>query len=208
MRNLFVIVSVFTFFVLHAQEKTMNTSEITAFKDMVSATSLSTKTIQSDFTQYKHLGFLSNDIVTSGKMAFKAPSLVKWQYTKPYNYGVIFNENELYINDDGSKSNIDLGNSKLFKKLNELIIGSVKGDMFNDADFDMTYLKTGSLNKVVFVPKDQKIADYIASFELLFDISKATVQEVKMIEPTGDYTQIVFHNRTLNQPLSDAVFAH
>ncbi|MCP4976718.1 MAG: outer membrane lipoprotein carrier protein LolA [Maribacter sp.] len=208
MRNLFVIVSVFVFFALHGQEKAMTTSEITAFKNKVSATSLSTKTIQSDFTQYKYLDFLSNLIETSGNMAFKAPDMVKWHYTKPYNYSVVFNKDKLYINDDGSKSNVDLGNSKLFKKLNELIIASVKGDMFNDVDFVTTYLKTESLNKVVFVPKDQKIADYIASFELFFDRSKASVQEVKIIEPTGDYTQIIFRNRTLNQPLSDAVFAH
>jgi len=208
MRNLLLIVSVFAFFALHGQEKTMTTSEITLFKKKVSITSLSTKTIQSDFTQYKHLDFLSNDIETSGNMAFKVPDMVKWHYTKPYNYSVVFNKNKLYINDDGSKSNVDLGNNKLFKKLNELIIDSVKGDMFNDVDFVTTYLKTESLIKVVYVPKDQKITDYIASFELLFDRLKANVQEVKIIESTGDYTQIIFHNRTLNQPLSDAVFAH
>lgn len=80
--------------------------------------------------------------------------------------------------------------------------------MFNETDFDMVYFSTVEGNKVIFKPKDQTILSYITSVELLFDTDKGAVQEVKMIEPSGDYTQIVFHNRTMNQPLPDAVFNH
>lgn len=208
MRNLLILLLATTSFGLKAQETVMNNSEITEFKNLVNATASEIKTIQSNFTQYKHMDFLSNDIETSGKMAFKEPDLIKWEYTKPYTYSVIFNKGKIYIDDDGSKSNMDLGNNRLFKKLNELIIGSVKGDMFNETDFDMVYFSTVVGSKVIFKPKDQTILSYIASVELLFDPDKGTVQEVKMIEPSGDYTQIVFQNRTLNQPLPDAVFNH
>lgn len=209
MRNyLFIFFSVISFSLVLAQETAMSTSEITAFKNMVDAISKTTTTIKSDFIQYKHLDFLDNDIKTSGKLAFKVPGLVKWEYTQPYQYSVIFKEDRLLINDGGTKSQVDIGSSKLFKKLNELIVKSVKGAMFDEGEFTISYFKTSKANKAIFKPKDKKIAEYIASFELLFDKTNGNVVEVKMIEPSGDFTQIVFINRTLNSTISDAVFSN
>lgn len=192
--------------VMCAQETNMNAREIAAFKDKVIASAKTTKSIQTDFVQYKHLDFLADDVKTWGKMVFKAPNAVKWEYTKPYQYSIVFNKDQLLINDGGTKSKVDIGNSKLFQKLNQLIVSSVRGDMFSDSDFKVIFLKTSQYNKAIFVPKDKKIATYIASFELLFNKEEAQVVEVKMVEPSQDYTRIVFSNRVLNGQVDDAVF--
>lgn len=189
-----------------AQETSMSASEIDVFKAKVEASAASTQTIQSDFVQFKHLDFLSNDIETSGSMSFKSPNKVRWEYTKPYQYQVIFKEDKLLINDGGTKSKVDIGSSKMFKKLNELIINSVKGNMFVDEDFTISYAQTPTAYKATFIPKDQKVAGYIAQFELLFGKDNAQVKEVKMIEPSKDFTRIIFKNRTLNSAIDDAVF--
>ncbi len=193
---------------IHAQETAMNASEITSFKEKVIATAKTTNSIKTDFVQFKHLDFLADDVKTSGKMVFKAPNLVKWEYTNPYKYSVIFKEDQLLINDGGTKSKVDIGNSKLFKKLNQLIVNSVKGNMFSDADFTVSYFKSSKYNKAVFIPKDKKIAGYIASFELLFNKEDAQVYEVKMVEPSQDFTRIIFSNRVLNNTINDSVFSN
>lgn len=207
MRNYFLFVLViFISGSFHAQESAMSASEIVSFKEEVIASAKTTNSIKTDFVQYKHLDFLADDVKTSGKMVFKAPNLVKWEYTNPYQYSVIFRENQLLINDGGTKSKVEIGNSKLFKKLNELIVNSVKGNMFNDADFTVSFYNTSKYNKAVFIPKDNKIANYIASFELLFNKEDAQVHEVKMVEPSQDFTRIVFNNRILNSVINDSVF--
>jgi outer membrane lipoprotein-sorting protein len=209
MHNYFlIIVFIILGNTLHAQETAMNASEIISFKEKVIASAKTTKSIQTDFLQYKHLDFLTDDVKTSGKMFFKAPNLVKWEYTNPYQYSVIFKEDQLLINDGGTKSKVDIGNSKLFKKLNQLIVNSVKGNMFNDADFTVSFFKSSKYNKAVFIPKDKKIAGYIASFELLFNKDDAQVFEVKMVEPSQDFTRILFSNRTLNSTINDSVFGN
>ena len=71
-----------------AQEQKMSESEIVSFKQSVSVVSKKIKTLSTDFVQYKHLDFLSKDIETSGKMIFKEPNSLLWQYKKPYNYFV------------------------------------------------------------------------------------------------------------------------
>ncbi len=191
---------------LTAQETKMSSAEITSFKSKVKTTASKTKTIANDFTQYKHMDFLSEDIKTSGKMLFKSPNLVKWAYTSPFQYSVIFKEDKLLINDEGKKSDVKIGSSKLFKKLNQLIVNSISGDMFNEAEFIMTFIKTEKYYQVQFVSKDKNLKKYIKQFVLSFDKKKYSVIEVKMVEPSDDYTKIVFKNRKENQPIKDEVF--
>ncbi|MEO8933737.1 MAG: outer membrane lipoprotein carrier protein LolA, partial [Xanthomarina sp.] len=194
----------FTSFVVQSQTK-MAAPEAEALKALVKNQALTTKTISSDFTQYKHLDFLSNDIISKGKLAFKTPDFVKWEYTEPFNYIVIFKNETLFINDEGKKNQVDMGSNKLFKELNGLIINSVKGDMFDDKAFDITYFKKDKNSEVHFIPKDKKSAKFISDFQITFN-SKGDVLEVKMIEPSGDFTKIVFTNKELNHPLPDAIF--
>ncbi|MBD3660955.1 MAG: outer membrane lipoprotein carrier protein LolA [Arenibacter algicola] len=209
MRNLlFLVVLIAHTSLLLAQESKMNNTEIAEFKAKIIETSKATTTIQSNFTQYKHLDFLSNDITTQGKMAFKVPNMVKWEYTEPFKYSIIFKDDKLIINDSGTKSNMDLGNSVLFKKINQLIVNSVKGNLFQDSDFTMSYFKSSKYYKVIFIPKDEKIKSYIASFILIFDKQQADVMEVKMVEPTNDYPRIVFSDRLINKPLDNEVFTN
>lgn len=110
---------------LIAQEQKMTAAEIASFKEDVNVVSKKIKTLSTDFVQYKHLDFLSKDIETSGKMIFKEPSLLQWQYKKPYNYSIIFKNGKILINDEGKKSAVDTGNSKIFGRINKLIVGSV-----------------------------------------------------------------------------------
>lgn len=190
---------------VNAQTK-MSIAESATLKAKVKAHAITINTLQSDFTQYKHLDFLSNDIVTSGKLAFKSPDMVKWQYTTPFKYSVLFKNEKLYINDEGKKSNVDIGSSKLFKQLNTLIINSVKGDMFDANEFDIAYFKNEANSEVHFNPKDEEFSKYIKAFHILFN-DEGHVVELKMIEPSDDYTKILFNNRKINTPLSDALFA-
>ena len=190
----------------HAQTQ-MSATEASSLKAKVKALAFSTETISSDFVQYKHLDFLDNDIETAGKLAFKAPDLVKWEYVNPFKYSVLFKDEKLYINDEGNKSDINIGSNKMFTQLNKLIINSVKGDMFDDAEFNIDYFNLGNYSLVHFSPKDKKFAKYIKTFHITFN-EKGDVVEVKMIEPSEDYTKIVFTNKVLNQTIDETVFAH
>ena len=193
---------------LFSQEQKMTDAEIASFKQDVNVVSKKIKTLSTDFVQYKHLDFLSKDIETSGKMHFKEPALLSWQYKKPYNYSIVFKNGKILINDEGKKSAVDIGNSKIFARINKLIIGSVSGNMFDDKEFTISYFKLKGQNLAKFVPKDATLKKYIKQIELTFDKEEATVVQVKLLESSEDYTRIVLKNKVINAKIDDSVFTN
>lgn len=203
----FTTIFLFSALIGFTQEQKMTNSEIASFKNEVTKETKNIKSLKTDFVQYKHMDFLSKDIETSGKMAFKAPNLLNWQYTKPYQYSIVFKNNKIYINDQGNKSTVD-AKSKMFEKINKLIVGSVSGNMFDDNEFTITYFKTKDYNIAKLFPKTATIKKYIKEVNLFFAENESTVSQVKLIEPSGDYTKIVFKNKQVNAKIDDSAFTN
>lgn len=206
MRKLLFLLFILTVSLLQGQSD-MTPIEAKALREQVKTLAESTTTIVSDFTQNKHLDFLSNDIESTGTLYFKAPDVVKWEYKTPYSYTALFKSNTLYINNEGDKSSMDMASNKLFKRLIELIANSIRGNLFDEELFAISYFKNGNKRTAHFAPKDSEFALYIKEFQIDFGAEGEVVQLI-MLEPSEDYTKIVFSNRKVNQTIEDAVFAH
>lgn len=202
---IFPILVLFVCNTVFSQEKLSDTEQKT-FKENVQRTAQNTKSIESDFTQTKHLSVLENEIRSEGHLTFKAPNLVKWEYSKPYRNVAVFKNDKLLVNNDGKKDEMDLSSNRIFRSLNTLIVNSIRGDMFDETQFEISYFRHGKDYMVTFLPKDKRLKKFISSFELRFDKDSAQVNEVKLLEPNDDYTLIVFKNKQLNGNVSDSVF--
>ena len=156
----------------------------------------------------KIVSFMDNKLESKGKLVFKAPNLVKWEYTIPYHNIAIFKDDKLYVNNDGDKEVFNLKSNKLFKNLNSLIINCIKGSMFDDRQFSITYFKLDDCFLVKFIPNEKKTKRFIARFELKFSNISAQVEEIKLVEPNGDFTTIIFNNKLLNTEISDESFKY
>lgn len=183
----------------------MTKAEIKDFVYNIITENQKIKTLQSDFVQIKKLDFLDKDIVTAGTMSMQSPNILKWQYTKPYQYSVIFKSGKIYINDQGKKSTVNM-KSDQFEKISQMITGSANGKIFVDPDFAISYFKNGQYNIARFVPKQDKMKQYIQQIELHVDKDNATVSKVVMLEASGDTTSINFKNTQLNVALPASVF--
>ena len=195
-------------FVITAQETEMSATDSKELKNKVVEKSKNTTTIISDFEQFKHLDFLTNDIKSTGNLTYKSPSSIKWEYKVPFVYSAIFKDNKLYINDDGVKSKVNLDANNTFRSLNNLIIKSVRGDMFDEEKFEISYFENSATYIVHFKSLDKALKKLISEFVLIFDKESLNVIQVKMIESTNDFTLLIFLNQMINQTVSDAVFTN
>lgn len=192
--------------VFFSQNTAMSGAEAKAFVAKISSETKTIKTLQSDFAQTKKMDFLDKNIVTYGRMSLKTPNMLSWKYTKPYQYSIIFRDNKIFINDQGKKSSVD-AKSKTFEKINKLIVGSSNGQMFNDPEFSVTYLKNANFNIAKFTPKSAQLLKYIKQIELHFPKDQSTVSQVNMTEASGDTTNIIFKNTKVNAPVAASEFS-
>ncbi len=193
---------------IQAQEKTMTAKDITEFKEAVENIAKKLKTTTADFIQIKHIDFLSNDIESRGKLYIKFPDKLRWGYTEPYSYNVIYKDQKLFINDEGKKTKIDLQSNKMFKELNKLLKEMTNGKMFDDTRFDLSFFETSKEYIVKAIPKDPRLKKMFKSLETNYSKKTKWISSMKTIENSGDYTLTIYENVQIDKPISDEIFTH
>lgn len=184
------------------QETQLTETEIRAFKEAVRKAAAETESLTADFSQWRHSRYLAKATESRGRLSFQKPGYVLWKYTSPSAYSVLFRENKMYINDAGKKKDVNAG--KRLEKLNKLITGSVTGDMFDAPEFTFAFVRSGGKIGVKLLTREASLKKYIREIELTFENN--VVSEVKMTEPSQDYTRIVLKNKVLNSRIDPVVF--
>jgi len=181
-------------------------AETLKFKEIVSKRSEVLESLSSDFLQTKYIKMMKGAAISSGNLYYLAPNVLKWEYKQPYNYKILFKDSKLYIDDDGYKSVTDLKSNKLFEKLVTLISGSINGNLLEDnKNYEVSYFKTANLISAVIIPKDSNIRDMFNQIVLLYDRNFVVIT-VRLVEASGDYTEIDFKNFRFNKPIHPTVF--
>lgn len=201
---LFLILN-FIFVGVFAQEKKLSTAEIEEFKTFVEEEIENIQTIDTEFKQEKHLSFLTSKIESKGKMFVNKQGFLKWEYLTPEKYSIIFKENYIFINDNGKKSEVN-SNQEIFKELSDLISGSVSGKLLNNPKFDISYFQKEEFTLVKLKPIQKSLQKYIKQVELYFPENDASVDKVKLIEASKDYTIINFIHKKINVEIDSYIF--
>lgn len=189
-----------------SQQMKLTPTERSNFTQTVAHKAETLENFSGDFTQTKHIGMMKEEAVSTGKMYYLAPNMLKWEYKNPYNYKLLFKDNQLFIDDDGEKSVTSLKSNKLFEQLISLISGSVNGKLLNDLEnFEITYQKNGKTTTATVIPKDDQLKNMFKEIILIFN-KDHIIETVKLVEEAGDYTQIDFKNIKLNGNLDKTVF--
>lgn len=206
------IVKLSTFFVLLVSgilaQAQLNLAEIKTLKQNINSATSNLNSLQSDFTQTKHLDFMENDVKSSGKLYFKATSKIRWEYSSPFAYYVIFSNEKMFINDNGKKKETELSSSKLLKDLNKIMLGTVRGAaVLDESKFKITYQKSGLDYVASMTPTDKIYKKYIKKIELTFDGKSYLLKKIKTTEPSLDYTLLEFKNQKKNATVPDEKFS-
>ena len=207
--KLFFTLSVLTFYCLSSfsQSSFKAIKDISLFKSNLAEMTEKTNTIKSDFIQEKNLSFLSEKIISKGLFYFKKENKIRWQYTEPFDYLIIINENKIYIKDEDRESKYDMASNKIFKEINKIITGCVQGDILNnDKEYKIEYYENDNFYYVKLTPYSEKMKEFLSNINIYFDKKDFSVSKLEMIELSGDYTKIEFLNKKLNEEIPDEKF--
>lgn len=189
-----------------AQNTALSPQQEASFKNQVISQSASISSFSAEFTQIKHMSVMSESPQSSGKVYYQAPNMLKWEYIKPYHYQILFKDAKLYIMEDGLLSEIDLSSNKIFEKMGELVAGSLNGKILQaDKDFHIAYYHYGSNIRARIIPKDEKLRGMFKEIWVNFN-SQFLINAVRLIDPSGDFTEISMRNISINKPISASVF--
>ncbi len=203
------ILSLFIFVgIIYAQESGFSEiMDIDKVKTELNKLSENTSTIQSKFIQEKHLSFLTENIISKGEFYFKSPNQLRWEYSEPFEYIIVFNDKNIFIKDEDKISTFDTESNKMFSEVSNMMIGTIQGNLFTDTDrFAVKYFESTSQYLLELYPKLPEMKSMLKTIKIYIDKSDVSVAKIKMIESSDDYTSIDFVNRKLNQPIDNEKF--
>lgn len=202
-----IIISIFFNHSLFAQSFT-TMKDISSFKAKLQEASKITKTVESDFVQEKNLSVLSDKIISKGHFCFKKENNVRWEYMQPYKYLIIINNDKIFIKDDEHKKQYDAQSNKMFKQINDFMVGCIQGSILSsDKEYKITFFENDKNYYVKLVPLADKMKQIMSEIQIYFDKKDFSVSKLKMVESGGDYTNIEFSNKKLNIDIPNEKFS-
>jgi len=202
MRFLFIILSFLSIHTLVYGQKTEQ--EII---EKINSEAMKLASMQCEFVQTKKVVLLNDRMVSKGKMFYKQPNKLRWEYTTPYTYVFVLNGSKISLGKN-QKDVIDVNQSKVFKEIASIMMNSVVGKCLSDKKSFKTTIKASNSEYIAtLIPRTKEIKYLFNTIILHFDKQQSFVIRIELIEKNGDTTTIDLKNIKKNNPVNDQVFS-
>ncbi len=166
------------------------------------------KSMTCSFSQTKYLSLLSDKMVSEGKMYYRQPNRLRWEYTSPYQYLFVLNGTKVYVGNKSRKDVIDTDANKVFKEIARIMMGTVTGTVLSgSSDFSVDVADGGTVWRVTLVPSKKEMKRMFSKIVLSFRKNGLMVSEIDIYEKNNDRTNIQLKNVKTNISVNDALFA-
>ena len=182
-------------------------ADMNKFSQLFTTAARNTQSIKSDFVQEKNLSMLSEKIVSKGKFWFKKNNQVRMEYTQPFQYLMIINQNNVYIRDGQKENKISTRSNKLFQQINKIIIDCIQGSVLNNPEYKTAVFENNQAFLIELKPSAKALKEFFKNINILVSKKDYSVTTLELHEQTGDKTVITYTNKELNTTLADALFA-
>ncbi|BCS88442.1 LolA family protein [Pseudodesulfovibrio sediminis] len=164
--------------------------------------------IQSRFTQEKHLSMFDEVLISEGSFAFQRPSSLRWEYTTPFKAGFLLTGNTGIEWDEAAQT------KREFSLKSSPIMAMVAQQIMAWTTFDIAWLKsryditrTGTAPTILDLrPKGEGARKMLTRIIIRFAQDDTTIDSLELREVDEDFTRITFMDRAINTPLSDTLF--
>ncbi len=165
------------------------------------------QSIQADFTQTKRLKILTRPLVSKGKLAYRRPQELRWEYASPIPSVLVASKDGIhrYLKRDGrfvEDSSAKLDSMKVvLSEINRWLAGD-----FEHSKAFHPVLHQGNPTRVELHPKDQTLARFVSKVVIALGKTPGTVESIDIFEGEDSSTHIEFTASRINEPLADSTF--
>lgn len=176
--------------------------------DKITSASNAMKTMRCDFTQVQELSFMDDKVTSEGKMYYKQPNKIRWEYSKPIAYVFAMDGKNIFMDAGNSQTTVPAGSSKLFSSLSDIIIGGVSGvGLIDSPDFTSQFAVGANDYRVTLTPLKKEVKDRFDQIQLFINKSDSRIQKVELAQKGGDKTLISLQNIQTNTTVNDEIFS-
>ena len=163
------------------------------------------KSMSADFIQQKHLKILVKPIISQGRLYFKAPSSIRWEYLSPVKTLTLMNKRGtmVYIRSE-KKWVMDKAQSDTRSIVMDEINNWFTGLFQENHAFTHVY-KPGPPPSVILNPKEG-MKNFISRIVLQLSPTTGLLEQIEIMESQGNSSKIIFKNEKLNIDLPDILF--
>jgi len=163
--------------------------------------------IESRFAQTKYIRMLSEKIVSTGVFYYQKPGKVCLDYLNPVKYRIVINGNKIKIDSDGKTNTFDAGSNRMMSQMSSLISACMTGNLEQlSSNYELTFKENEARYWIEVVPQGSA-KTYMKCIDIFLDKKDFTVCQLKITEPTDDFTEYVFTGRKKNIAFPDEKFA-
>ncbi|MBK7148222.1 MAG: outer membrane lipoprotein carrier protein LolA [Bacteroidetes bacterium] len=199
------ILFVFSCHSMFSQEY-VEVKDATAIKKKITEASQKFNSLQADFLQEKNMSMLSEPTVSKGTFCYKKENKVRLEYTHPTKSVLVLNDGKMMMNDGKKTTQLDIHRSRFFQQFNNIITGSVNGQLFSSKDFSLKFFESKSQIKIELAPTGKSMKNFLNRIVMIIDKRDFTAARLEMHEPSGDHTALTFLHKLVNSPLQDSLF--
>ncbi len=177
-----------------------------AFQQSLQKATASDQSIQSDFTQTKHLSLLADKITSKGKFYYRKEDKVRIEYSSPFQYLVVMNGGQMMVKDEQKTSHINARSSKTMQSVNRIMLDCMRGTVFSNPDFKVAAYEGGNGYLLSLSPANDAIKKLFKQIDVYLTRDSFDVDKLSMVEQGGDFTEMSFSKTQHNLALNEALF--
>ena len=165
----------------------------------------SVQAVTADFVQEKHLPILAKPLVSTGKLAYRRPDSLRWEYVDPLKSILIIHDGDIrrYVQTDQGMVVDDSVRLQAMQVVMPEISAWLAG-RFQDNSLFAAHLQSD--RRILLVPRDTGMARFIERIELRLSDRPGVIEQVTLFEGADAYTRMVFKHTRVNPSLSDRLF--
>lgn len=153
--------------------------------------------IRCDFVQTREMSVLEMSVAKEGEFSFQRPGNMLL-YFDDGDY-IKMSETMFEMKTADNVSSTSIASNPMLKNLSSILSACVIGDFKQmTKGFEVTLLPTETEWQVTMIPTRGKAASKISQIILHFDRSDMSLNLLKMIEKSGDFTMYEFSNKQFN----------